>query len=63
MTARIALPKTPHRRVSSDAAWPIRRADGQTPAQTQREYRPLVRPLIGLQPERRGWIARLVGRA
>ena len=37
---RCALPKTPHRRVSPDNAWPIRRADGLTPAQVRPHYRP-----------------------
>lgn len=37
---RCALPKTPNRRVSPDNAWPIRRADGLTPAQVRPHYRP-----------------------
>ena len=37
---RCALPKTPRRRVSPDSAWPIRRADGLTPAQVRPHYRP-----------------------
>lgn len=35
---RCALPKTPRRRVSSDNAWPIRLADGRTPAQVRPHY-------------------------
>ena len=59
---RCALPKTPNRRVSSDRAWPIRRADGLTPAQVRPVYRSAVRRLETMQPEPRGLFARLLGR-
>jgi hypothetical protein len=31
-------PRNPRARVSSDSAWPIRRADGRTPAEVRPEY-------------------------
>ncbi len=33
-------PRNPRARVSSEAAWPIRRADGLTPAQVRPHYKP-----------------------
>ena len=63
---RCALPKTPNRRVSREDAWPIRRADGLTPAQVRPLYRPAVRRPEPMQPEQRdifeGLFARLLGR-
>lgn len=35
---RCAIPKTPNRRVSPQSAWPIRLADGRTPAQVRPHY-------------------------
>lgn len=58
---RCALPKTPRRRVSPDNAWPIRRADGLTPAQVRPIYRPAVRKLEPM-PEHTGLFAKLLGR-
>ena len=61
----IGLPKSPNRRVSSDSAWPIRRADGSTPAQVRQAYAPAKQPRRPLQPmqqPRRGLLARIVGR-
>ena len=49
---RCALPKTPRRRVSPDSAWPIRRADGLTPAQVRPLYRPAVRRLEPMTEQR-----------
>ena len=62
---RCALPKTPRRRVSPDSAWPIRRADGLTPAQVRPLYRPAMRRPEPM-PEQRdifeGLFAKLLGR-
>ena len=62
---RYALPKTPNRRVSREDAWPIRRADGLTPAQVRPFYRPAARRLQPM-PEQRdifeGLFAKLLGR-
>ena len=55
---RCALPKTPRRRVSPDNAWPIRRADGLTPAQVRPHYRPAVHRLEPM-PEHTGLFAKL----
>ena len=51
----------PRRRVSPDNAWPIRRADGLTPAQVRPHYRAEPRRLKPM-PERTGLFAKLLGR-
>ena len=67
MTARIATRNgQPARRISPDTAWPIRRADGLTPAQVRPEYRKAEPPIDRFDfftpmPEQRGWLARLIG--
>jgi len=54
-TIRTAAPMGRSRRVSSDSAWPIRRADGLTPAQTRQHYRPLVEPRQPMPESKPRW--------